>query len=209
MQNLKSIQDYQELAEGTDATFVHPMSMGDNARLIKMRVNAPQAVNLWLTPVEYDYENEEVAQHLDNDIFLGHVAAGFDQLEFYYLGSFCLKSVGGPIWLDTFDGATYSVEASDPTSYARIFEREERDPRILEMERASRHNMERLRAEMAVDREKLIKQIRSELQSSPSVDANRAAASGSEESTAVPPAKAEGTDNKVSSDTGGEPETDG
>ena len=153
MQKLNMIQAFAELPEGTDATFMHPEGQADQARLIKMRINAPQDVNLYVTPCEVDYETGEVITHDgDGALFLAHVAAGFDQLEFFYHGSFCLSALGGSIWLDTYDNTSFSVEASDFTNYARLWEREERDPRILEIERAARRNQEMLLRQMAEDR---------------------------------------------------------
>lgn len=40
MQKLDQIQKFVVLAEGEDATFVHPVGQADNSRLIKMRINA-------------------------------------------------------------------------------------------------------------------------------------------------------------------------
>jgi len=153
MQKLNMIQAFAELPEGMDATFVHPEGQGDQSRLIKMRLNAPQDVNLYITPVEIDYETGEVVQHHgDAARFLAHVSAGFEQIEFFYQGSFCLAALGGSVWLDTADNTAFSVEASDFTSYARLWEREERDPRILEVERMARHNRDALMAQMEADR---------------------------------------------------------
>lgn len=153
MQKLNMIQAFAELPEGTDATFAHPQGQADQARLIKMRINAPQDVNLYVTPVEIDFETGEVIVHdEDKARFLAHVAAGFEQIEFFYNGSFCLSAIGGAIWLDTYDNTAFSVEASDFDSYARLWEREERDPRILEIEQAARHNRDALMAQMAKDR---------------------------------------------------------
>lgn len=153
MQKFNMIQAFARLEAGSDATFQHPQGQADQARLIKMRVNAPQDVNLYITPVTIDEETGEVLEHNEGEaLFLAHVAAGYEQLEFYYHGSFCLAALGGDIWLDTYDNTAFSVEASDYSSYARLWEREERDPRILEIERAARHNQNELLRQMAEDR---------------------------------------------------------
>lgn len=154
MQKIGMVQAYLELREGSHATFVHPQGMLGNSRLIKMRMLAESAVNVYLIPVEYDYEAQAVIDHQEepDDVrFLAHIAPGMEQVEFFYEGSFCLSLVGGSIWLDTFDNTTFNVESADPTSFARLWEREERDPRILEIERAARHNTERLRQQMEAD----------------------------------------------------------
>lgn len=146
MQKLDQIQKFVLLSEGEDACFTHPEGQHAQARLIKMRINAPGAVNLYITPVEIDYETGQVKSHdEDGQIFLAHVAPGFEQIQFHYEGSFCLNSKGGDIWLDTYDNTLFNIEASDPTSFARLFEREERHPAILEMERMARYNQEALR----------------------------------------------------------------
>ena len=101
MQKLNMIQAFAELPEGTDATFAHPQGQAEQARLIKMRINAPQDVNLYVTPVEIDFDTGEVIVHdEDKARFLAHVAAGFEQVEFTYRGSFCLSAIGGSVWLD-------------------------------------------------------------------------------------------------------------
>lgn len=145
MQKLDQIQKFVVLNEGEDATFVQPEAQQD-ARLIKMRINAPKAVNLFITPVDYDHDEGVVRHHrADDQIFLAHIPAGYDQLQFYYEGTFCLNAIGGDIWIDTYDNASFNIEASDPTSFARLFEREERHPAILEMERMARYNAEQIR----------------------------------------------------------------
>lgn len=163
MQKIGMLQAFVELDETGDATFVHPEGNADQSRLIKMRILAEKPVNLFIVPVEYDYIEGTVTEHHDSDDFirfLTHVEAGMEQIEFYWQGSFCLrfKPTGAMegeavrIWLDTYDNTAFNVEASDPTSFARLWEREERDPRILEIERAARHNQMRLQAQMEADR---------------------------------------------------------
>ena len=104
MQKLNMIEAFAELPEGTDATFAHPDGQQDQARLIKMRINAPQDVNLYITGIDVDLETGEVKEgRVELTRFLAHVAAGFEQIEFYYKGSFALSAIGGNIWLDTND----------------------------------------------------------------------------------------------------------
>jgi hypothetical protein len=158
MQKLNMIQAFAELPEGTEALFAHPEGQAEQARLIKMKINAPQATNLYIT--DQGDPDEDGVIH-DGDVrFLAHVAPGFEQLEFYYKGSFTLACVGGNVWLDTYDNTSFSVEASDFTSYARLWEREEEDPRILEIQRIARHNREELQRQMAEDRAAFAAQMR-------------------------------------------------
>lgn len=165
MQKLNQIQKFAVLQEGTDATFVQPEGQTDQSRLIKMRLNAPQPVNLFITPIDIDGETGEVVNHYpDDQIFLAHVEAGFETIEFHYHGSFCLNAIGGDIWLDTYDNTSFSVEASDPTSFARLFEREERHPAILEMERMARHNQEAMRRQNQRDMDAAIAAMEARMQ---------------------------------------------
>lgn len=151
MQKLNMIEAFVELPEGTQATFYHPEGQAEQARLIKMKVNAPAAANLYITPL--DKVNPETGELIDGEsLFLAHVVPGCDQIEFFYRGTFALATLGGSIWLDTYDNTSFSVEASDFTSYARLWEREERDPRILEIEQMARHNQRLLLEQMAADR---------------------------------------------------------
>lgn len=163
MQKIGMLQAFVELKETEDATFVHPQGNEDQARLIKMRILAERAVNLYIVPVEYQhawYDENGVRQpgrvtahHDEPDFvrFLAHVEPGLEQLEFYYRGSFCLRLMGGDIWLDTYDNTAFNVESVDPVSFARMWEREERDPRILEIERQARYNQMRLEEQMRAD----------------------------------------------------------
>lgn len=179
MQKLNMIEAFAELPEGTDATFAHPDGQEDQARQIKMRINAPQDVNLYITGIEVDPETGEVKDGSEKlPRFLAHVSAGFEQIEFFYKGSFSLSALGGNIWLDTNDNTSFSVEASDYTSYARLWEREERDPRILEIERLARHNQETLLRQMAEDRAAYAAQM-AQLVERVSVNVNPAPASAS------------------------------
>lgn len=152
MQKLDQIQKFALLTEGHDATFFHPQGQEGQSRLIKMRLNAPTALNLYITPVTVDPETGEIREHHSEDqIFLAHVAPGYEELQFMFEGSFCLNAIGGNVWLDTYDNTRWNMEASDPTSFARIFEREERHPAILEMERMARYNQELMRQQNAAD----------------------------------------------------------
>lgn len=157
MQKLNMIQAFAELPEGTEALFAHPEGQAEQSRLIKMKVNAPQATNLYIT--DQGDPDEDGVIHDGEVRFLAHVPAGFEQIEFYYKGSFTLACVGGGVWLDTSDNTSFSVEASDFTSYARLWEREEEDPRILEIQRIARHNREELQRQMAADREQYAAQL--------------------------------------------------
>lgn len=146
MQKIGQLQSYVEVLETQVPTFLHPVGQEDQSRLIKMRIRAAQATNLYVQPI--DLESGEVG----DDIFLAHIEPGLDQIEFYYVGSFGLRLMGGNVWLDTYDNTAFNIESADPTSFARLWEREERDPRILEIERSARHNSMLLQQQMEADR---------------------------------------------------------
>lgn len=155
MQKIGMLQAFAEVTETEDATFVHPQGIHDQSRLIKMRVLSENPVKLYIIPVEYDYELDDVKHHHDEPEFIRFLTAiepGLDQIEFYWKGSFCLRVKGGSIWLDTYDNTAFNVESANPDTYARLWEREERDPRILEIERLARHNRRILEEQMARDR---------------------------------------------------------
>lgn len=145
MQRFNMIQGYKRIEEGSSVTFAHPEELVGQARLIKMRLNVPYPVNLWITRM--DTIDGITGEFIDEEqTFLAHLNAGFEEIQFFYEGSFSLTALGGDIWLDTFDNASVNVEPTDYSNYARVWEREERDPRLLEIEQAARHN-QRIREE--------------------------------------------------------------
>lgn len=147
MQKIGQLQTYVEVPEAQAPVFRHPQG-NDQSRLIKMRILAENSVNLFVERLDADPDTGEV----EPIRFLAHIAPGMEQLEFYYQGSFSLQAVGGSIWLDTYDNTSFNVESVSPESFARLWEREERDPRILEIEQAARHNQARLQQQMEADR---------------------------------------------------------
>lgn len=142
MQRLGQIEIYQSLSEKEIATFSHPPS-SENARLVKFRIIAENETALYYATGE---KPEPEAFQL-----LTVVPAGFEEVEFYILGTFHLAAKGGEIQLSTFDNSAVYLGPAETESFARLWEREERDPRILEMERIARHNAENLRRKMLED----------------------------------------------------------
>lgn len=147
MIKIGQFQAYEQISETDGAVFIHPDGQQDQARLIKMRVITENGVSLLLEPLSADFESGEI----EDARFLARLESGMDTIEFFYRGDFRLTPQGGNIWLDTYDNTGFNVESLSPESFARLWEREERDPRILEIERAARHNQERLRAQMESD----------------------------------------------------------
>lgn len=207
MQKIGQLQAYVEVGETQGATFLHPEGTEEQARLIKMRILSEAAVNLYVEAIDADPETGEV----EDLRFLTHVPPGIEQIEFYYKGSFALRLVGGNIWLDTYDNTSFNVEAADPTSFARLIEREERDPRILEIEQAARHNKRLFDEQRSADlaayearinamEERLMKNV-----STPSSDAGAAKTSIPAKSSIVPPTDDKSDAGTAEGGTGGEP----
>lgn len=146
MQKIGQLQTYVEIPEAQAPVFLHPQG-SDQSRLIKMRILAENSVNLFVERIDADPETGEI----EAIRFLAHVAPGMEQLEFYFKGSFALQAVGGSIWLDTYDNTSFNVESVSPESFARLHEREERDPRQLEMEQVARHNRRIFEEQRAAD----------------------------------------------------------
>ncbi|QIG67588.1 hypothetical protein EVB46_006 [Rhizobium phage RHph_TM32] len=152
MQRLNMLQGYSRLALAASAVFQHPVDNPEQSRLVKLRVITDQDAVLKVSDCDFDPETGEVIGAVRNTRLLTVVKAGFDEVEFYYRGTFALDFMGpDEIWLDTYDSAFVPTEAADLTNYARLWEREERDPRILEIERAARHNQMVLQAQMQAD----------------------------------------------------------
>lgn len=194
MQKIGMIQAYNSLDEGEDAVFVHPQGSLDNARLVKFRLIAETDVQIYVVPVEYDYDAGEVTAHYDDPedtMFLTALKPGYEEVEFHYRGSFCLRLKGGKVWLDTYDNTALNIESADPQSYARLWEREERDPRILEIERAARHNQallaEQMRRDFAAHAAALEERYRSNVDTAAGAS-GAATASGGTEGAGVSPA---------------------
>lgn len=143
MQRLGQLDGYTPLGEKEIVTFRHPESSLENSRLVKLRVIAENETALYYA----------VGAKPAPDAFqlLTVVCVGFDEIEFYVLGDFHLAARGGEILISTFDNSSVYLGPDDTESFARLWEREERDPRILEIERLARHNAEALRLQMAAD----------------------------------------------------------
>lgn len=149
MQRIGSIGSFNLVEEGKSYRF--PVAEGrEGSRQVKFRTLAYQTVQMWIEP-EADPESGEVAEPL----FLTVPAVGLDEIEFYITGEFTLTVVGGSIRLDTFDNAYQDVGEGNPDeSFARIYERQDTDPRILEIQQMARYNERRLEEQAALDRAK-------------------------------------------------------
>lgn len=127
MQRILSIYDWQKIGEGSQVT-VKSDVVGQ--RKVRLRVNSPTPVQLWLKDTE-----------IDDEFFLARVA-GLDEIEFSVVGNYTLIPVGGEVWFDTLDGSPADLSPVDDTSFTRIVERQ--PPSELEiMERRMMENANR------------------------------------------------------------------
>lgn len=214
MQKLNEIQRYQRIKAGSLPVFKHPDGQADGARLVKMRINAPDAVRLFTRRLDkFDPSTGEVVEGEEH--FLAYVGPGYEQLEYWYRGDFALLVEGGEIWLDTLDSSVFDLEASDHENYARVWEREEIDPAIAEMMRVARYNQRVLEEQMARDRadyaarlEEMRQIVEKKNVPAPASDGNRGTASP----VAPVPSGASGDDSgkpaSAGTGTGGEPDAD-
>lgn len=205
MQKIGQLQTYVEIRDGTAPVFLHSAG-SEQSRLIKMRLLAESAVNLFVERIDPD----PVTGELEPIRFLAHIAPGFEELEFRFLGSFALQPVGGNVWLDTYDNTAFNVESVSPESFARLHEREERDPRQLEMEQIARYNQRLFDQQRAADRaeyearliameERLARNV-----NSPSSATGAPTASPGAQSTSVPPTDDQSDDTSSEGGNGGQ-----
>ncbi len=151
MQKLNEIQRYERVKSDVGLIFLHPEGQAAGARLVKMRINTPDSVRLFTKRLDkVDSDTGEIVEGEEH--FLAYVGPGYEQLEFYYKGDFTLCVDGGEIWLDTLDSSDFTLEPLDHENYARMWEREEVDPRILELQQIARANQRALEQQMAADR---------------------------------------------------------
>lgn len=203
MQKIGQLDAFVRLTEKEDASFKHPAGMEDQSRLIKFRVLSENPVQLFLRSL-VDDEGQETDK--GEVRFLTYCDPGLDQVEFYYKGPFALQVKGGTIWLDTFDNTSFDIGEMNDVSFARLWEREERDPVILEIERQARHNQLRLQEEMRAD----MARYRAELEERYGNRVNPPESHGDDaeqpeilEGGTVPPAGGEDDDQSAETGTGG------
>lgn len=148
MQKINSIQNYKLVREGQTVGFVTDEYMLETTRIIKLAVNAASDVALYATNLaeEFDPETGELVEDVR---LIAFVKAGFEQVEFAYIGNFSLQPVGGDVWLHTFDAGNFEVGKTDYESYARVFEREEEDPVLAQIKYEALQNKRLLQAQMA------------------------------------------------------------
>lgn len=175
MQRLGMLDGYMPLSEKEIAHFRHPESSAENARLVKFRVIAENDTALYYAVGDKPKQ--------DGFQLLTVVKAGFEEIEFYILGDFHLAAKGGDLMLSTFDNTVVYLGPEETESFARLWERPEVNPEILEMQRIARHNAELLRAQMAADfaaHEERMRAIRDERPNEGSGSSGKGRVSGSD-----------------------------
>lgn len=133
MQRILSLYDWQKLPFDNRAVIVSDI---EHQRSVRVRVNAPEPMALYISQPDYDEE-----------IFLAYVV-GLDELQFEIQGSYSLIARGGDVWFDTLDGTNPAVEPHEPASFTQIVERRVRNPEMELMERKMQENIERRMAAM-------------------------------------------------------------
>lgn len=147
MQKIGSLLAYSVMVAGQNYRF--PVAEGRvGSRQVKFKTLTYEPVQIWVNPAD-DPETGEVSEA----VFLTVPAIGLDEIEFHITGEFDVNIVGGDLRLDTFDNAFQDVGEDTPDeSFARLYERQDTDPRILEVQQMARHHMRRLEEQAAEDR---------------------------------------------------------
>lgn len=128
MQRVLSVYDWQKLPEKEQITV---QSDVPGQRVVRLRVNAPQRVALYL-----------LLPDLVDPVFLSTVH-GLDEIQFNVDGDYKLFALGGELWFDTLDGVRADVEAVEPDSFTTIAERQPRNIELELVERKMQQNIER------------------------------------------------------------------
>lgn len=136
MQRILSVYDWQLLPEGSQFSVSSDI---DHQRSVRLRVNAPMPMALYINQAE-----------LDAPVLLAHVV-GLDEIQFEVLGDYVVMADQGDCFFDTLDGTKPFVESVDNESFTQIVERRVRNPELELIERRMQENMERRMALMAAE----------------------------------------------------------
>lgn len=150
MQKINALEGYSRVKEGVAVAFTTEEYLADQSRRIKLRINAPEEVRLFVTALPETFD-EETGELTSPEYFLG-IARAFEEFEFAFTGNFLLRAVGGEVWLDTYDSANFVVQNADDENYARVYERPEEDPLITQMKFIARQNQRQREYEREQDR---------------------------------------------------------
>lgn len=150
MQKINSIQAYRLVVAGQSVAFQTEDYLKDQPRPIKLAINAPAEAILYATNMDEQFDPETGEMYNDRRM-IAFVRAGFDQVEFSYLGNFILDVEGSDIWLSTFDASNFVVQSADDSNYAVPYERQEMDPVLQQIQYLARQNERQRQAERAAD----------------------------------------------------------
>lgn len=132
MQRMFNLSKWQRIAEGELVSFC-----GERPRTVRLEVNAPERVKLYVTEGKAE------------PVFLAAVE-GRDTVEFSSDGAFDLYVVGGEISVFTAEGQDWTVQSVSNATFTKIVERRIRNPELEYMMAVTYANMEkRLAAQSA------------------------------------------------------------
>ena len=134
MQRINSIYDWQLLDDGMQLNVASDVA---DQRLVKIRVNAPSPVALYLKVAD-----------AEDPIFLARVE-GLDDIWFNVQGDYKLLCMGSFCMVDTLDGTKAHVDAVSPDSFTVISERQAIDPAVQYITMKMQENFERRMAAQA------------------------------------------------------------
>ncbi len=189
MQRVLSIYDWQKLPKNERAIFQSDVI---GQRLVRLRVNAPQRVALYLTLPD-----------LVDPVFVATVQ-GLDEIQFYVDGDYKLSAIGGELWFDTLDGTRPDVEPVEPDSFTSIVERRQRNPELELLERKMHENIERrmsyLTALMTEELQQKEAEIVARTKAAAVVDRSEPASASDQKSSDTPPSEVAAGTGGVSDD---------
>lgn len=150
MQKINSIQSYRLVVAGQSVAFETEPYLKDLPRPIKLAINSPAEAVLYATNMDGQFDPETGEMYNDRRM-IAFVRAGFEQVEFSYLGNFILDVEGADIWLSTFDASNFVVQSADDSNYAVPYERQEMDPILQQIQYLAKQNERQRQADRAAD----------------------------------------------------------
>lgn len=137
---LMDLNKWQKIENGELVRFHREMP-----RVVRVDVNCPDTCRIYVA---------QTVDGIQQDAQFLAVVYGRDRIEFAVDGPFDLYADGAPLSFYTVDGADWSMQPVDDTSYTRIVEKRVVNPEVAYMMELMYHNMERRLAEQSVEIER-------------------------------------------------------